>query len=63
MPRKESMAIPEANGPIPQNAYVWIRGIKTLEDLRRIMSEAIDEAFDKHFGQKSENPEGLRTNE
>ena len=44
MPRKESMAVPEGNDPIPQNAYVWIRGIERLEDLRRIMSLAMDEA-------------------
>ena len=27
------------------------------------MSEAMDEAFDKHFGQKPENPKDLRTND
>ena len=31
MPRKDSMAVPEGNGPIPD---VQIRG--TLEDLRRL---------------------------
>ena len=57
------MAVPEGNGPIPQNAYVWIREIETLEDLRRIMSEAMDQTLDKRFGQKPENPEGLRMND
>ena len=62
MLRKGSMAVPEGNVPIPQNAYVWTCGIETLEDLRLIMSEAMDEVFDKHFGQKPENPKDLRTN-
>ena len=52
------MTVPEGNGPIP---HVWIRG--TLEYLRRIMSEAMGQAFDKHFGQKPEHPEDLRTND
>ena len=41
MTRKKSMAVPEGNSPIPQNAYVMVHGI-TLEDFRRIMSEAMD---------------------
>ena len=56
MARKDSMAVPEGNIPIP---HVWISG--TLEDLRRIMSEAMNQAFDNHFEQKPENPEDLRT--
>ena len=58
MPRKESMAVPEGNGLIP---HVQIHG--TLEDLRRVVSEAMYQAFDKHFGQTSRNPEDLRTND
>ena len=56
MPQKESMAVPEGNDPIP---HVWIRG--TLEDLRQIMSEAMDKSFDKHLGKKPENSEDLGT--
>ena len=37
-------------------------GIKTLEDFRPIMSGAMGEAFDRHFGQKSETLEDSRTN-
>ena len=36
MPRKESMVVPEGNGPIPQ--YV-MPGEITLEDFRRAVSE------------------------
>ena len=43
---KKSKTVPEGNGPIPQDAYVMLGGIK-LKELRRIMSEALDKAFDK----------------
>ena len=46
MPRKESMAVPQGNGPIPQNAYVVVRGV-TLEDFRRLMSNVWDRKTDK----------------
>ena len=46
MPRNLSKAVPEGNGSIPQAAYVMLGRIK-LEELRRIMSEALDKAFDK----------------
>ena len=60
MPRNWSKAVPdEGNGPIPQDAYVMLGGT-TLEELGRIMSEALDKAFNKHFGQKLENPEEMR---
>ena len=49
MPRKARMAVPEGNGPIPQNQYV-MPGI-ALEDSCQIMSEAMDKIFDKHIGQ------------
>ena len=62
MPRKESKAVPEGNGPIPQDAYVMLSGI-TLEDLRRTMSEAAGKVFDKHFGQNPENPEEIKAKE
>ena len=54
MPQKESVAVPEGNGPIPQ--YV-LPGI-TLEDFRRIISEAMDKDFAKHFGKKARKTQG-----
>ena len=35
MPRKESEAVPESNGPTPQDAYEMIK----WEELRRVVSE------------------------
>ena len=49
MPRKESVAVPEGNGPIPQNLYVMTE--ITLEDFCRTMSEEMDKIVDKHIGQ------------
>ena len=46
MPRKKSKAVPEGNGPVPQDAYVILGGI-TPEGLRRTVSEALDKAFDE----------------
>ena len=57
MPRKKSKASPEGNGPVPQDAYVMLGGI-TLVELRRVTSEALDKAFDKHFGQKARKSGG-----
>ena len=57
MPRRESVPVPEGNGPIPQ--YV-LPGI-TLEDFHRIISEAMDKIFAKHFGKKLENPKDMRS--
>ena len=48
MPRKEGVAVPEGNGPIPKNLYL-IAGI-TLEDFCRIMSEEINRTVDKQHG-------------
>ena len=47
-PRKKSKAsVPEGDGSVPQDAqYVMLEEI-TLEGLRRIMSEALDKAFDE----------------
>ena len=59
MPRKKSKAVPGSNGAIPQDTYVMLSGI-TLEELRRIMSEAAEKVFDNHFGQKPENPDEMR---
>ena len=61
MPRKKSKAVPEGNDSIPQDAYVMLGGV-TLEGLRRKMSEAVDKAFNKHFGNKPEIPEEMRAN-
>ena len=41
MPRKESMAVPEGNGPIPMPGGI------TLEDFRRLMSEVWHRRLDK----------------
>ena len=46
MPRKKSKAVLEGNGHVPQDTYAKLDGI-TLEELRRIMSEALDKAFDE----------------
>ena len=44
MPRKESVAVPEDNGPTPQDAYVMI----TWEKLRRVLSETWGKAFGEY---------------
>ena len=54
------MAVPEGNGPISQTAYVMIRGINTLEDLRRVMWEAWNKVREEHGLKKPENQEDLR---
>ena len=46
MLRKKSKAVLEGNGLIPQDAYVMLGGI-ALKELRPIMSEAVDNAFDE----------------
>ena len=48
MPRKESMAFPEGNGPVPQNTNVMIHGINTPENFRRVMREAWNEVREEH---------------
>ena len=60
MLRKKSKAVPEGNDPVPQDAYVMLDRI-TVVELRRVMSEVLAKAFDKHFGQTPENPEEMRT--
>ena len=62
MLREKNKAVPESNSPICQDVYVMLNGI-TLEDLHRIMSEAADKVFDKHFEQTPENPEDMRAAE
>ena len=49
MPRKEGQAVPEGNGPVPQQQKFG-SGQPTLENFCRIMSEEIDKIFDKHIG-------------
>ena len=55
MPRKESMAVPEGNGPIPQYTCVMLNGIK-LEDFRRIMSEVWDKVREENGPKKPVKP-------
>ena len=62
MPRKGSMVVPESSGPIPQDAYVMLSVI-TPEDIRRIMSDAAEKVFNKHFEQKPDNLEEMRATE
>ena len=62
MLRKKSKAVPEGNGPVPQDACAMLGGIIVVE-LRRVMSEALDKAFDKHFEQKPENLEEIKTSD
>ena len=62
MPRKKSVAFPESNEPVSQDTYRLIGGI-TMEDLRRIMSETLDEAFDKYNGLKPEYLKEKNTNQ
>ena len=59
MPRKESKAVPEGNGPISQDTYVMLGGI-TLEDFRRVMSEVWDEACEENRLKKPIKPKDLR---
>ena len=46
MPRKESEAVPEGNGPLPQQEQFG-SGQPTLEDVYRMLCEAIDSRFDR----------------
>ena len=48
MPQKKSKTVPEGNGPIPQDTS-GLLGRTTMGELRRIMSEALDNALDKSF--------------
>ena len=49
--RKKSKAVPEGNGPIPQDSYVVI----TRGELRRVLSESMGETF----GEFKENLKGI----
>ena len=45
MPRKKSKAVPEGNGPVPQDISGLLGGI-TLGELRRIKSGVKDKGLD-----------------
>ena len=44
MPRKESKAVPDGNGPTPQDTYKMI----TWKELRRVVSETWSEGFGEY---------------
>ena len=46
MPRKESEAVPEGNDPLPQQEEFG-SSQPTLEDVYRMLCEAIDSRFDR----------------
>ena len=54
MPRKKSKAVPVGNGSVPEDTS-GIGGI-TMEETRRIMSEALNKSFDNFYGLKPQNP-------
>ena len=57
MLRKESVAVPEGNGPIPPNTYIS-PGI-TAEDFRRVWREVWKEVWEEDGPEKSENPKEM----
>ena len=59
IPWKKSRALPEGNGPIPQDTSELFGGI-TQEEIRRIMSEALDKSFDNLSKLKPENLKDMR---
>ena len=54
MPRKKRKAVLKGSVPVPQDTSGLLGGI-TIEEIRRIMSEALDKSFDKYCGLKTEN--------
>ena len=58
MPRKESVAVPEGNRPIPLNTYV-LPGI-TVEDFRRVWWKVWKEICEENGLKKPENPKEMR---
>ena len=59
MPRKESVAVPEGNGPIPSNTYV-LPGI-TVEDFRRVLWWKVwKEVCEANGLKKPEKPKDMR---
>ena len=59
MLRKKSKAVPEGNAPILYDTYVMLGRI-TLEELRRIMSQAWDEVCDENGLKKPEELKDMR---
>ena len=62
MPRKKSKDVPEGNGPVTQDKS----GLLTMEEIRRIISEATEKYFDKwtsHYGLKPEYPKEKNINQ
>ena len=53
MPRKTSKAVPEGNDPVPQYTSGLLGGIK-LEEIRRMLYEALGKSFDNLYGLKYE---------
>ena len=58
MPRKESVAVPEGNGPIPQNPNV-LPGI-TLKNFRRVWKKVWNEVCEENRLKMSEKPMEMR---
>ena len=59
MPRKKSKAVHEGNDPLLQDtcgSLGWI----TLEEIRRIMSEALEKSFDNFYRLNTENLKEMR---
>ena len=59
MPRKKSKAVPEGSDPVLQDTSELLSGI-TPEEIRQIMSGALDKHFDIFYGLKPENPQEMR---
>ena len=59
MLRTKSKAVPEGNGPVPQDISGLLGGT-TLEELRRIMPEVLDKFVEKHYELKPENSKERR---
>ena len=55
----ESKAVPKGNVPIPQDTSGLLGGIP-LEEIRQMMSEALDKPFDSLYGLKPESPKKMR---
>ena len=59
MPRKKSKAVPEGNSPVLHDTSGLLGGV-TLEEIRRIMSKALDKSFDNFYGLKPGNSKEMR---
>ena len=64
MPRKKSKAVPEGNGPIPQDKS-GLGGL-TMEEMRRLFSKELDKCLDEetsHFDLRLEDTKEKKTNQ